>query len=317
MKKPEESLISFTNMIRLNNKMIFNNAPLNILSFVQILILLVLPFYYKEEFTNLMNSYLESEKLKTFLVPIIIIVITYTIGHSLYHIAYALEHPFFEQYKCNKKDWPWKSEKKFDKKFKNSILISVINNLVLGPIFGLVAVELLGVRFGTSIADLPSFSTHFFQIIFMIILDDLIFYFSHRTLHTAILYKYIHSWHHDHKNSISLAAQYAHPVEFIFGNLVPTTFGAIVLGKRVHVFTYGCYVIFMVTQSIEAHGGYEFPWGMTHFLPFSCSVDHHDHHHRVNKGNFGSYFMVWDMLFGTNQVYFRSVDKEDKVKKDK
>ena len=295
-----QSPISFARIIHLNNKMIYNDIYLNMIGFLFLGIFLTVPYYYRVELTDTMNYYIASKNMKSVFVPLSVSLCTFVIGNLLYFVAYYLEHPFFEQYKVSKTAWPWKKEKQFPKKLKSSIVVSLMNSLVLTPILGLVVVSTVGMQFGTEVEDLPSYPAHILQMIFMMLCDDTFFYFSHRLLHTKFLYKHIHSWHHDHYNSISLAAEYAHPIEFIFGNLLPTALGAAILGPRTHVLTYGCYIVYRVMETLEAHGGYEFPWAMTHFLPFSCSIDHHDHHHRVNKGNFGSFLILWDAVFGTN-----------------
>lgn len=48
-------------------------------------------------------------------------------------------------------------------------------------------------------------------------LVELLFYTSHRLLHTKYLYPY-HKLHHGYKAPIALAALYAHPLEAILGN---------------------------------------------------------------------------------------------------
>lgn len=79
-------------------------------------------------------------------------------------------------------------------------------------------------------------------------IEDALFYWSHRALHTPWLYKRIHKVscrrlgracvvlvhqatslctlratqiHHEYYVNAALGSEHAHPVEFIFGNLVP------------------------------------------------------------------------------------------------
>jgi len=53
-------------------------------------------------------------------------------------------------------------------------------------------------------------------------------------------------------------------------------------------------------ETIDAHSGYDFPWSPARLLPFAATAPMHDYHHSHNKGSFGSQFMVWDWLFGTD-----------------
>ena len=47
----------------------------------------------------------------------------------------------------------------------------------------------------------------------MFLIVDFMFYWVHRSLHWSGVYKYIHKQHHMFKQSVGIAAEYAHPVE--------------------------------------------------------------------------------------------------------
>lgn len=72
----------------------------------------------------------------------------------------------------------------------------------------------------------------------MMLVEDFAFYWSHRMLHTPYLYKKVHKVHHEFNNTVSIAATYAHPVEYFFGNLLPTSYGFMILGNKCHMVTY-------------------------------------------------------------------------------
>jgi sterol desaturase/sphingolipid hydroxylase (fatty acid hydroxylase superfamily) len=61
------------------------------------------------------------------------------------------------------------------------------------------------------------------DLVIYILLEEVLFYYSHRLLHWKRIYKYVHKQHHDFKAPIGIAAEYAHPIEFVFGNLLPGT----------------------------------------------------------------------------------------------
>ena len=52
---------------------------------------------------------------------------------------------------------------------------------------------------------------------------------AHRALHHPWIYAYIHKRHHEYKSVISIASEYAHPIEFIFSNAIPFTMVCTVL----------------------------------------------------------------------------------------
>ena len=53
------------------------------------------------------------------------------------------------------------------------------------------------------------------------IIEDFLFFFIHKLLHTKYLYKKIHKIHHEYYSPMPLTAFYSHPLEFILSNIVP------------------------------------------------------------------------------------------------
>jgi len=68
--------------------------------------------------------------------------------------------------------------------------------------------------------------------------EDTVFYWGHRTLHTKYLYKYIHKKHHTFNDTICIAYIYAHPVEYFFSNILPMIVGPALLKSNVHFVTF-------------------------------------------------------------------------------
>jgi sterol desaturase/sphingolipid hydroxylase (fatty acid hydroxylase superfamily) len=46
----------------------------------------------------------------------------------------------------------------------------------------------------------------------------------------------------------------------------------------------------------------------------SGSAEYHNFHHSHNVGGFGSFFTLWDTVFGTNKDFFEFKAKKEKVK---
>ena len=70
------------------------------------------------------------------------------------------------------------------------------------------------------------------------IVEDFLFFWSHRFLHWKKVYPYIHKIHHEYSTTVSIAAEYSHPLEFIMSNILPTSMGFKLLGSKAHFVTY-------------------------------------------------------------------------------
>ena len=148
------------------------------------------------------------------------------------------------------------------------------------------------------------------QLMFCILVDDGLFYWSHRLLHeNRWLYHTIHKQHHQFRYSVGLAVEYAHPVEDLLSNTIPTVLGALLLGSHVSV-AFG-YMAMKVWQSIDAHCGFLLPFPLSpwNVLPgMDCALAH-DFHHSHNMGCYGGFFVWWDVLCGTDKAYRKSLGK--------
>jgi len=164
--------------------------------------------------------------------------------------------------------------------------------------------------FNTAIPSFPTLLTH---MCFCILIDDTLFYWSHRLLHeNRWLYQNIHKQHHEFKYSVGLAVEYAHPVEDLLSNTLPTIAGALFLGSHASI-AIG-YMGMKVWQSIDAHSGFDLsfplsPWNV--FYGMDCASAH-DFHHSHNVGNYGGFFSFWDSVCGTNKAYKKYLIKKDR-----
>jgi len=118
---------------------------------------------------------------------------------------------------------------------------------------------------------------------------DIPFYISHRLFHTKYLYKY-HKKHHEIKAPVGISALYSHPIDYIFGNLVPIFIPLIFLNidfVSLHIWTF--FTIFATIY--ESHGGFE---NLSEF---------HDFHHKYFKYNFGTNVFM-DKILDTYKLRF-------------
>ena len=229
-----------------------------------------------------------------------------------YMMIYKLKHPFFEQYKDNDKSWPWEYDPEFSKKLIKAIKLVAFNNLVCSPLFALIncSTGLLDGR--TKMEEIPSFWVYLCQIIFMAFSEDLMFYHCHRLLHHPKLYPYIHKVHHEFYDTICISSEYAHPIEYILGNLIPSGIGYMLFCGRAHHLSFLVFLSLRLIETVESHGGYDFPWAVTRIVPYNVSSKYHNYHHLKNIGNYGSFFILWDSIYGTNSHYYEELVQTDK-----
>ncbi|XP_047156653.1 methylsterol monooxygenase 2-2-like isoform X2 [Vigna umbellata] len=159
-------------------------------------------------------------------------------------------------------------------------------------------------RMGMQISlPLPSWKIILTQIIFYFILEDFVFYWGHRILHTKWLYKNVHSVHHEYATPFGLTSEYAHPAEILFLGFA-TIIGPVLTGP--HLMTLWTWMSLRVLETVEVHCGYHFPWSLSNFIPLYGGADFHDYHHRLlytKSGNYSSTFTYMDWIFGTDTGY--------------
>ena len=127
--------------------------------------------------------------------------------------------------------------------------------------------------------------------------NEFFFYWTHRMFHYGWFYKTFHKQHHEYKGTIGIAAEHAHPVEMLVANMLPTLGGCFVIKN--HPIILLVWLFLRLRETFEAHSGYCFKgtWYSTTGLSHDDEAIHHDFHHTVNDGNFGS--ELTDTLFGT------------------
>lgn len=116
------------------------------------------------------------------------------------------------------------------------------------------------------------------------------------TVHHPSLYKAIHKKHHKFKVSIGFAAEYSNPIEGLFANLIPHATGPVL--TQMHHSTVLLWLCLRLTETIDAHSGYAWPWSPWHLLAsVQGGAERHDFHHSDNIGSYGAFFTFWDWLF--------------------
>jgi len=170
-----------------------------------------------------------------------------------------------------------------------------VNNLAMGAVT-LLAWPLLRLS-DVHAGPLPAWYVIVAQLLFFVVLDDFLFYWSHRALHeNRWLFKRVHSKHHRIMTPWAVTGHYMHPAEYVLTGTIMLV-GPLVVGA--HVVTLYLWIVIRQWEAVEGHSGYDFPWSPTHLLPFSDGPTHHDFHHAKVKGNYAGFFPWTDAAFGT------------------
>eukprot|EP00347_Sterkiella_histriomuscorum_P015948 403355075 len=246
--------------------------------------------------------------------------ISYFLYNFIFWIIYHLELPFFEQFKIYDGDWPWKEDPQAWRELLiKSFKLVGFNNFVVIPValYIITLKDNYQIKYSFEIEDLPNSFTLAWQMFFCMIVQDFFFFLSHWFLHKPYFYKRIHKIHHQYNQTVGFSAEYAHPFEFLFGNVVPFIIPCLILGSRLHYFTYFIWGSFRIANTVYVHSGYDFPWVPNDICIFYGNSTYHDYHHSHNVGNFGGMITLWDTIIGTNGSFFKYIEEKDRQKKQK
>lgn len=140
--------------------------------------------------------------------------------------------------------------------------------------------------------QLPSYTNTAWHLVFSILLEEVIFYYSHRLLHHRLLYKHFHKKHHEWTAPIGITAIYCTPVEHVLSNVLPTALGPALIGS--HPIVHWLWAVLSASYGVIVHSGYH--------LPFLPSPEMHDFHHLRFNENYGIIGLM-DWLHGTDASF--------------
>eukprot|EP01134_Creolimax_fragrantissima_P005371 CFRG5371T1 len=198
-----------------------------------------------------------------------------------------------------------------DALFKETLWDAVLNHFLSQPISLYVLYPLVkGGGMPSISSELPSFSGIMRDLAMCKFWNEFLFYFVHRLFHEVpSFYKKIHKQHHRYVGTIGFAAEFAHPVENIIANQLPTVFYSYFFG--VHPLIYFAWLGWRMVETYEAHSGYCFSrsfFGKLGLLHGGHAA-FHDAHHTINTGNYGS--PLFDGWFGTMDQWVKDGMEEE------
>lgn len=156
---------------------------------------------------------------------------------------------------------------------------------------------------------IPTFDVWIRDFIVFALVNDCLFYWTHRFLHIKQVYQRFHKQHHEFHTPIGIAAQYAHPVEDLLSNTFPAITGPVLMGS--HSLVMWSWICVRVLQGINSHCGYQFEWSPFNWVACSVETQRHDFHHSHNQGCYGT--VMWDRMMGTDkefEVWLAKLKKE-------
>mmetsp|Transcript_55562 Transcript_55562/g.109691 ORF Transcript_55562/g.109691 Transcript_55562/m.109691 type:complete len:263 (+) Transcript_55562:60-848(+) len=196
------------------------------------------------------------------------------------------------------------------KLIKQCIKDNIVGHLIVFPLVVYFGYPVL-CYFGMSVsAPIPSIQIILRDLLVAVAINDTMFYWVHRALHHSSVYKYIHKQHHEFKTPIGIACKFAHPIEDIFANSIPTILGPLLMGSHAKVFWFWLFI--RLLETIDAHSGYSFPLSPFHMFGFQGGADRHDFHHSHNVGCYGSFTIFWDWICGTDKAFLDWKAKKSK-----
>jgi Delta7-sterol 5-desaturase len=131
------------------------------------------------------------------------------------------------------------------------------------------------------------------------VIQDTVFYWTHRFMHWRPVFKYIHSGHHKSVSPSPWAIFAFQPMEAV---IQFTTLSLIIIFVPLKPIVLMLYMSYDSMINIAGHTGHEMmpSWMARHwFFKGFNNVTNHDNHHTNMRYNFGAFFNVWDRLMGT------------------
>eukprot|EP01126_Amoeba_proteus_P060283 TRINITY_DN7955_c0_g1_i3.p1 TRINITY_DN7955_c0_g1~~TRINITY_DN7955_c0_g1_i3.p1 ORF type:complete len:252 (+),score=12.98 TRINITY_DN7955_c0_g1_i3:70-825(+) len=161
-------------------------------------------------------------------------------------------------------------------------------------------VSVLQVVYGPPIplpAEAPTVFQVFRDLVILMVVFDFLYFVFHWVFHKwRYGYKTVHSIHHEYHTTFALVTQYVHPVELLATALMSALPP---LALNVHPLVNWSWLLISIFISVDAHSGFDFPFGLQHYLPFYGGPITHDMHHQKPNTNYEPFFTYLDLLFGT------------------
>ncbi|MEW6706619.1 MAG: sterol desaturase family protein [Pseudomonadota bacterium] len=144
-----------------------------------------------------------------------------------------------------------------------------------------------------------------FSLMLLIVAHDTWFYWTHRLMHRAGVFRWTHRTHHRSVAPTPWAAYSFAPAESVVQAAFLTL---ILLVLPLHPAVIFVFLLHMIVRNVLGHAGVEWMpraglagwWGR-----WLTTTLHHDMHHAHGRFNYGLYFTWWDRMCGTEHPEYR------------
>jgi Delta7-sterol 5-desaturase len=226
----------------------------------------------------------------------------------LYVIAIAILLPLwafvFPRIIKNRKNYPIKPLSIFKKQLTREAIFTISSMIIFTVVTIGFDKILNGVGYYKSFQVFEGLVGIIYQILTLMLIfvwHDTYFFWTHKTMHSPLLFRHAHKVHHLSKDIEPLSSVSFHPLEAIVQSLalipilllVPISFQVLFV-----------YFVLEAVHTFYGHSGYElYPSGFTkHWLGKHIATStHHNYHHERVGGHYGLYFTWWDKL--TNKEF--------------
>ncbi|XP_063303915.1 fatty acid hydroxylase domain-containing protein 2-like [Pelobates fuscus] len=177
-------------------------------------------------------------------------------------------------------------------KLRHAVITVLLNQLLISFPMVLLMYPFMKSRGNPCGTELPTFHWVLLELAVFVLVEEILFYYSHRLVHHPSLYKHVHKKHHEWTAPVGVVSLYAHPLEHILSNMLPPMVGPMLMGS--HVATIMLWFCLALVSTTISHCGYH--------LPFLPSPEFHDFHHLKFNQCYGV-LGVLDRLHGTDLVF--------------
>jgi Delta7-sterol 5-desaturase len=182
--------------------------------------------------------------------------------------------------------------------YYRDIFFSIISMLIFATI-AYVCLALLEPYNTINYGSVHNYFFYALSFVWMFFLHDAYFYWIHRLMHHPALFKTIHLIHHKSTNPSPWTAYAFHPIEAILESGIVVL---IALTIPIHISAFIIFMSFQIMYNVYGHLGYElYPKGFnkTKIGKWINTGTAHNQHHKLFKGNYGLYTLLWDRWMGT------------------